>query len=139
MNWLFAALTAAMVIVAGGALWVRLAPSDPARWHVAPKADQDRDKPGGVVRTAPGDADGLARLDQIIRATPRTHRLAGSLDDGMITYVTRSALWGFPDYTTIALRDDGIVVHARLRFGQSDMGVNKARVTRWLDQLGRKG
>lgn len=139
MNWLFSALIAAIVIVAGAALWVRLAPSDPARWHVAPTADQDRDKPGGVVRILPGNAEGLARLDQIIRATPRTRRLAGSLDDGMITYVTRSALWGFPDYTTIALRDDEIVVHARLRFGQSDMGVNNARVSRWLDQLGRKG
>ena len=135
MKWLGVALLIALLALIGFALWVRLAPSDPARWHVAPKATQDRDMPGGVIRVLPGGPADLARLDAIIRATPRTAHLAGSLDAGMLTYVTRSALWGFPDYTTVALRDGHLVIHARLRFGRSDMGVNKARVGRWLDAL----
>jgi hypothetical protein len=46
------------------------------------------------------DRAALARLDEIALATPRTTRLAGSPDEGRITWITRSALWGFPDYTT---------------------------------------
>ena len=47
----------------------------------------------------------------------------------MITYVTRSALWGFPDYTTaIAQPDDRggtyLILHGRARYGASDLGVN---------------
>ena len=67
---------------------------------------------------------------------PRTHVLAGGPDVGLTTYVTRSALWGFPDYTTIAQDGDAIVIRAHLRFGQSDMGVNAARVRSWVAALG---
>jgi uncharacterized protein (DUF1499 family) len=139
MKWLVGALSAVLLIIVGFAVWVRLAPSDPARWHVAPKAAQDRDMRAGVIRVIDGGADDLARLDAIIRATPRTAHLAGSLDEGMLTYVTRSALWGFPDYTTIVQRGGNLTIHARLRFGRSDSGVNKARVARWLEKLGRGG
>jgi uncharacterized protein (DUF1499 family) len=87
---------------------------------------------GGVMRVVPGD---LAALDGIIRAEPRTQVLAGSVEAGMVTYVTRSRVFGFPDYTTVAQRGDDLAIHARLRYGQSDMGVNKARVERWLTAL----
>jgi len=139
----------ALLAVAGVA-YVRLAPSDPARWHVDPGAAT----PGAgryVVRPEGGDeagpllpmppADGLAALDAIARATPRTQVLAGSVAEGRITYVTRSRLVGFPDYTTVeAVPAEGgarLVMHARLRFGQSDFGVNAARVRGWLAQLGQ--
>ncbi|MTJ04150.1 MAG: DUF1499 domain-containing protein [Sediminimonas qiaohouensis] len=137
MKWFAAVLIAAVVVGIGIALWVRLAPTDPSRWHVAPLVRQDHDYAAGVIRAVPGTAEDLERLDAIIRATPRTVHLAGSLDEGMLSYVTRSAFWGFPDYTTVVLRGDTLIIHARLRFGRSDMGVNKARVSRWLDQLGR--
>ncbi len=137
MNWFTVVLVAGLAAVIGLAMWVRLAPSDPARWHIAPNNASNRNFDSGVIRTIPAGHETLARLDAIIRATPRTAHLAGSLDEGMLTYVTRSALWGFPDYTTITLRDDMLIIHARLRFGRSDTGVNKARVARWLEQLGR--
>lgn len=137
MNWFTVVLLAGLVAVIGLAIWVRLAPSDPARWHIAPKNASNRTFDSGVIRTIPAGHETLARLDAIIRATPRTAHLAGSLDEGMLTYVTRSALWGFPDYTTITQRGDKLIIHARLRFGRSDSGVNKARVARWLKQLGR--
>ncbi len=84
------------------------------------------------MRAVPGD---LAALDAIIRAEPRTHVLAGSVGEGMVTYVTRSKMFGFPDYTTVQQRGDTLAIHARLRYGKSDMGVNKARVERWLNAL----
>ena len=130
MAWLF--LAAMIAGVLGFAGWVRMAPSDPARWHVSPPVARDTDRPAGVVRVVQGD---LAALDAIIAAEPRTRRLAGSVDEGRITYITRTALWGFPDYCTVERQNGSLVIWSRLRFGRSDIGVNKARVTRWLADL----
>ena len=121
-----------LLLVAGVLAWIRLAPNDVAHWHKLPASVQDRDMEGGVMRAVPGD---LAALDAFIRAEPRTHVLAGSVGEGMVTYVTRSKMFGFPDYTTVQQRGDTLAIHARLRYGKSDMGVNKARVERWLNAL----
>lgn len=137
------------LIVLGFAAYVRLAPSDPARWHVSPVPDAPADC---AVRAGRGEAraacaydlaptDALAQLDAVAMATPRTTRLAGSVEEGRITWVTRSALWGFPDYTTAEVRADGagtrIDLWARLRFGGDDMGVNAARLAGWLGQMAK--
>lgn len=121
-----------LLALAGVLLWIRFAPDDVARWHISPEATEDRDLEGGVMRAVPGD---LAALDAIIRAEPRTRVLAGSVDSGMVTYITRSKVLGFPDYTTVQQRGDTLALYARLRYGKSDMGVNKARVERWLAAL----
>ena len=132
-----------LALVAGFAAYVRLAPSDPVRWHVSPRSDG----PWGEVvagRTSAslrlplesGDPGALlARLDAVALATPRTGRLAGTVAEGRITWITRSLLWGFPDYTTAEARPDGLYVFARLRFGGGDHGVNAARLRDWLSQL----
>lgn len=132
-----------LAALVGFAAYVRLAPSDPGRWHVAPVAEG----PWGEVVAGEGwatlrlpperglPAELLARLDAVALATPRTIRLAGSVEEGRITWVTRSALWGFPDYTTAEARADGLHVQARLRFGRGDMGVNAARLRDWLSRL----
>ena len=122
------------------AAYVRLAPSDPARWHVAPVADGP---PGEVVQgrnwaSLRLEGDGaalLARLDAVALATPRTLRLAGGVAEGRITWVTRTLVWGFPDYTTAEVTADGLGIHARNRFGQGDVGVNAARLRDWLSRL----
>ena len=117
--------------------WIRLAPSDVGRWHVAQEISADYDLNGGVVRRLEGlGADGLGRLDAVIRAEPRTEVLAGSVAEGMITYVTRSMVMGFPDYTTVQQGGDDLTIRARLRFGRSDFGVNRRRVGRWIVALG---
>lgn len=136
----------ALVSVGAGA-WVRLAPSDPAVWHVDPVTDAAAD---GAVRAGLGDArvalvvpgapdEVLSRLDAIALATPRTKRLSGSPAEGRITWVTRSALWGFPDYTTAAAQAEAggtrLDLFGRLRFGGSDFGVNAARLTDWVGRL----
>lgn len=124
--------------------FVRLAPSDPAVWHVdlaAPGFD-----PGGgqVFCVTPGSrydagapmADLLARLDVVALATPRTERLAGSVAEGRITWITRTALMGYPDYTTAqVMPGSGLCVFARQRFGRGDWGVNAARVGGWMQQV----
>ncbi len=122
--------------------FVRLAPSDPAVWHVD-LAAPGFDPAGGQVFCITPDnrygpvADGaLARLDAIALATPRTERLAGSPEEGRITWVTRSRLMGYPDYTTAqAMPGPGLCVFGRQRFGSKDFGVNAARVGVWMQEL----
>jgi len=118
-----------------GMAYIRLAPSDPARWHVAPEVHENKDFKAGVKRIIATGPDGLARLDAIIRATPRTRVLTGSVESGLVTYITRSAVFGFPDYTTVQQDGDRLQIYARLRFGRSDTGVNGARVEAWIDTL----
>ncbi len=133
-------LLSALILVAVGLAWIRLAPSDPARWHTDP-AD-GATGPGGHLAHAtlplPPEA-ALAALDAVAMAEPRTLRLAGSPAEGRITWVSRSRVFGFPDYITAAAAPDGdgaaLVIYSRLRFGQSDLGVNAARVGRWLAAL----
>mgnify|MGYP000138538571 CR=1 FL=1 len=124
-----------LIVVIGGLAWIRLAPSDPQVWHVDPHVTADQDLAGGVRRRIQGDRAMLSNLDDIIRNTPRTQRLAGSVEDGHVTYVSRSRWMGFPDYTTVMLNGDQLEIWGRLRFGKSDMGVNKARVDGWIEQL----
>ncbi|WP_299637271.1 DUF1499 domain-containing protein [uncultured Ruegeria sp.] len=128
-------LWAVIALVLGLGAYIRLAPSNPARWHVAPVAEVDQDLPSGVLRVVETGPDGLQRLDLIARATPRTSVLAGSVDEGMITYVTRTKWIGFPDYTTVQQDGDTLRIHGRLRFGRRDFGVNKARVDGWFAVL----
>ena len=137
----FAALVLAIV---GFWAYVRFAPSDPAQWNTDPTTAQSwpQDSWNEVVTLTGGAAlrlpaaDGLlARLDAVAMATPHTTRLAGSVAEGRITWVTRSALWGFPDYTTAQVGPDGVYIYARLRFGQSDLGVNAARLRDWQSKL----
>jgi len=110
----------------------RVMPTDPDRWHRMPEDVSDRDLEGGAMRRVEGD---LATLDAIIRDTDRTQVLAGSVDEGMITYVSRSRVFGFPDYTTVRQDGEMLEIYGRLRFGKSDMGVNAARIDGWLQQL----
>lgn len=143
-------LFVAFVIIAALGLmaYVRLAPTDPAQWTTLPDLpvwdqgaafDQITPLTGAAalrLSSAKGDpADLLARLDTLAMATPRTSRLVGTVADGRITWITRSALWGFPDFTTAEVRSDGLYVYARLRFGKEDLGVNAKRLTDWLAAL----
>jgi hypothetical protein len=125
--------------------YVRLAPSDAARWHIDPGNTaawrQERAwrevvvLTGGAILRLPADEGLLARLDAIAVATPRITRLAGSVGAGRITWIARSGFWGFPDYITAQAREDGVYLYSRQRFGKSDFGVNAARLKDWLSKL----
>ena len=131
----------AIIAMLGLMAYVRFAPTDATAWQNVPAIDAPYDSVtaqagGATLRLSPAKGDPaslLKRLDAIAMATSRTTRLAQT--DSSITWITRSALWGFPDYTTAEVRADGLYVYARLRFGSSDMGVNAARLNAWLSQL----
>ena len=139
IRWTTGVIVAILVVLLGVSAYVRLAPTEPERWHRMPGAITNRNLEGGAMRIVGAGADGLARLDTIIRDTPRTRVLAGSVEAGMVTYVTRSAVFGFPDYTTARATGPQIEIYGRLRFGRSDLGVNAARIDGWLECFGKGG
>ena len=125
----------------GMAAYVRLAPDVVARWH---QPLEEMATAAGIVTEASGAralvpmADGragLARLAAVAEASPRVRLLAGSVEEGRMTWVARSVVWGFPDYVTAEAAPGGLRVWSRLRFGRSDLGVNRARLEDWLARL----
>lgn len=144
-------LTIAFAIIAGLGLmaYIRLAPSDPAVWNtsIVTTTNIPQGTCLAAIETVSGGARAtclstdtpdvvLSRLDATALATPRTNRLAGTAQSGRITWVTRSALMGYPDYTTAeatpASGGTRLDIFARQRFGAKDFGVNAARLTEWL-------
>ncbi len=145
---MFWGMLALGVLILGAGAYVRLAPSDVAVWHISPVTDRAADctveaasdsaRLACLVADTPAAV--LARLDAVAMATPRTVRLAGSVEEGRLTWITRTLLWGFPDYTTAEVRVDGagsrLDLYARQRIGSNDWGVNAARLTAWKTALG---
>lgn len=148
------AVAFAIIAALGLLAWIRLAPVDPTVWHVAIPTDTRildgacADSVTTITRRGGGRSacslsdtpkTVLARLDAVAMATPRTIRIAGSPDEGRITWETRSRLIGFPDYTTAQATVTGnmtrLDIIARQRFGSGDMGVNAARLKDWLSRF----
>ncbi|HRK43393.1 MAG TPA: DUF1499 domain-containing protein [Gemmobacter sp.] len=130
--------------------FVRLAPVDPARWHVTLADHPASIKPNDATAYATGGdltapiypdppAIVLARLEALAVAEPRTRLIAGSADEGRVTFMQRSALWGFPDFitaeTTVTAEGTRLALWSRSRFGYSDLGINRKRLERWIAAL----
>ena len=121
--------------------WVRLAPSSPDNWHIDPNAVDAPGMRGFLAQATFGDDPQmvLQKLNTIALATPRTRLLAGSVREGRVTYITRSFVWGFPDYTTVGVENASqgsrLTLYGRLRFGAGDTGVNRARIKSWLKRM----
>jgi uncharacterized protein (DUF1499 family) len=131
-----------VVAFLGVLAFVRLAPSDPGRWHIDLAATGFDPSSGQLFCITPSNRYGpvaegaLVRLDAIALATPRTERLAGSPEEGHITWITRSRLMGYPDYTTAQLMPGPqLCLFGRQRFGSEDLGVNAARIGGWMQVL----
>ncbi len=142
-------LAIGLLALVAAMLYVRLTPVDARAYAVDPETVKAPGFSGHVLLRPGGDIEPAtyalppktlaARMEAIILATPRTERIAGALEDGMATYVTRSALWGFPDVATVKIVEteggSALRIFSRLRYGAMDMGVNRARVEGWLSQL----
>lgn len=151
-GWLRFALGAGLVLLALGGIMIRTAAHDPAVWHVDPFTAERTGKPNDAVAGPPpllaapadivldpvsGEAAALiARLHAVALGEPRVEVVAGGPEALHVTYVQRSALFGFPDYVSVRVEatDDGaaLALWSRSRYGYSDMGVNRARLERWL-------
>jgi hypothetical protein len=143
MRILLAILAVVVLAVLGGAIYFRLAPMPPEVWHVDPATVEPPSTPNYALRRGedaarierPPEAV-AARLDAVVR-DEGAKLIAGDLTDGHATYVVRSRIMGFPDAISIRLHPEGegtrIDIFSRSRFGQSDLGVNEARVARWIE------
>ena len=109
--------------------YIRMAPSDPVRWHIDPTTAVHPNARGDLrrVRVSLADFDATARRHSQV--------LAGSLEAGHITYVVRSRVFGFPDYITARQVGADLVILSRARFGHYDLGVNARRLDAWLSGL----
>ena len=134
-----------LILFALALLWVRLAPIDGDEWHIDP-ADTDPPRGTGVRLIGPeaprflGMPDGvLGAFADIALSDPSTRLLDGSLDEGMMTFVARSRVFGFPDLVTVKATAEGdrtkLSIISRAKYGRSDTGVNAARVDRWLHEM----
>ena len=141
-------LIALGLLLAGILVWVRVAPSDPAVWHVDPVAAPDPATPNwarlpaGEITAPTGTL--APRIARVMAAEPRMTLLAGAPESGWTTWVQRSRLMGYPDYISVRVLPAGagqetVAVLSRSRFGQSDLGVNAARLARLRAALAAGG
>lgn len=148
------AALAILVVAAGAAVAIRVAPEDPAAWHldpmtvdpvpaenswrVAPEGAAGRPDAAAPVYSVPADELAVA-FDAAILAQPRTERIAGDPADDFMTYRQRSLVFGFPDYISVravpAAGGSSIAIWSRARYGTADFGVNEARVSAWLELM----
>ena len=153
VRWIAIAL---VIVLAAAYAAINLTGHDPDRWHVDPAAVELRGTPNEFLAAPDGTTAAepdtetkvyperpealLARFDDIVRAQPHTKLVAGDVDSGMITYVQRTPVIGFPDYVTVKalpVQDGaGLIIYSRSRFGEDDWGVNRQRVRSWLRELG---
>lgn len=119
---------AVALVAAGGAAYVRLAPHNTAQVHAPIEDTQSADTANSALRVVPADEEMFEAAAAYMQNLPRTNVLAGDVASRRISFVTRSRVFGFPDYTTLQLSDGTLKAYARVRFGQSDMGVNRERL-----------
>ena len=123
----------ASIVVA--AAYIRLAPVSVARAPVpASLAVGEYPVAGGYYAVGKvTDAEAaLAEITSALSALPRTRKVS----DAPATFVTRSALWAFPDVTRVWIEGDTVHIAGHLIYGKSDLGVNKARITAVLARAG---
>lgn len=150
MRLSFQILLLGALLLAGMLILIRVAPLRADRWHIDPEQAPRPSSPNFHMRR---DVDGTepahifsasfdetaAALDRVIMARPNTRRLAGAASDGLVTYVERSRFLGFPDVISLRLTDMGletrVSVFSKSRYGRSDLGVNRRRVSQILRRV----
>ncbi len=145
-------------IVGAGAIFYKISTveHDPEVWHVDPLTEAQSLKPNSY-RIAPPDLTPefvdqpspvysanptlMAKaFDDFVLSQSKTKRIAGSPEEGWMTYVQRTPRLNFPDYISVKFIDlnggkSTIAIYSRSRFGHSDQGVNAQRVRTWVATL----
>jgi uncharacterized protein (DUF1499 family) len=92
---------------------------------------------------AVGAADLARAFDKAVASEPRLTLVATSDQGASRRYIQRSRLLGFPD--TIVVRfferaggHSTLALYSRSQLGKGDLGVNRARIERWLAEIGRE-
>ena len=135
-------------------MWERFGPADLGDVDFATL--QRRDTPNDALACRPEfcgarpdiEAPVFARdVPEIVRAVetavkgePGLEKVSSDDAQGTLRYVQRSRLMRFPDtinVQVVALPDGGstVLIYSRSQLGRSDLGVNRARIERWIGLL----
>ena len=96
------------------------------------------DIPAPVIARPFGDVF-LAVQDAVVHE-PGLEQVDADAGTGLLRFVQRSRLLGFPDTINVKVvpESDGktaVLIYSRSQIGRADMGVNLARVKRWSDLI----
>ena len=134
--------TLALAVI--GLIALRFYPVDTEEYHADPgEPDRQRSEVRLIGLDAPrfpaSADDVLETFAEIALADFGTRLVEGSVDEGMMTFVSRSKVFGFRNFTTVKAVDEPggakLAVLARPRLNGYDWGVNAKRLDRWLLEL----
>ncbi len=141
MRILLYIVIAIAVLVVGAALYIRNAPLDAQALHVDPGAVTPPAAPNHALMVGTSGAFIQATPDEVgtriaaVADADGAELLAGSIEEGHVTYSVRSRVFGFPDIVSLRWRAEGngtqLDLFSRARYGYSDWGVNTRRAHRW--------
>lgn len=141
MRILLGLLVLIVVAVAAVAIYFRAAPLDAAALHVDPAQVTPPASPnyalmvGTTGHFIQAGVDEVATRVAAVADADGAQVLAGSPEDGHVTYVVRSRIMGFPDVVSLrwVAQDGGtqLDIFARAIYGTSDLGVNTRRAQAW--------
>ncbi|HEY0525172.1 MAG TPA: DUF1499 domain-containing protein [Stellaceae bacterium] len=123
-----------------------LPPLDPSHTYVlcppAGPCKPPADKAGGSSPVFPVAWERLRDYwREMVAMQPRTDLVDASPDRRHLVYIQRSAVFRFPDIITVEFMPDPggagstIAIVSTSRYGKTDLGVNRARVTNWIEIL----
>lgn len=146
MRILLVLIAVSAAAIVGAAFYFRMAPMPPDVWHVDPDVAALPTTPNYELLVEedaprlPGTPEQVAVALDIVATSEGAVLIAGSPAEGFMTYVARCRFFGFPDAISMRLHAEGedtrVDIFSRSRFGQSDLGVNAARVERWMSKAG---
>ncbi len=151
------AALAAFFIVGPDRIWSLFGPADlgPVNFETLHRRTSPNDSlacPAGACAaksdvTPPSYAVSAPELQKafakVIASEPNVEQVGS--DEGGLTarYVQRTKIMRFPDTIVVRFIDLGegrstIALYSRSQLGESDFGVNRARIERWLDKLSKE-
>lgn len=82
-------------------------------------------------------------VSEIAAEDPRAELVYSGRWEESDRYIVRSRLMRYPDTVNVRILGAGpgrsqIAIYSRSQIGYSDMGVNRARIARWLDEIARR-
>jgi uncharacterized protein (DUF1499 family) len=108
---------------------------------ICPPAHCSLARPDHAAKTYDMPAAELSRrLTQVALAEPDTHALPCDPPCGLLRFVQYSRVMRFPDTVDVEVLPSGdarstLAIYSRSLVGYSDLGVNRARIERWLAAL----
>lgn len=90
--------------------------------------------------TAKPSGDLFLSIQQALAQEPGVAQVDADAGQGTLRYVQRSRLLGFPDTINVKVvpaLDGGsaVLLYSRSQIGRGDMGVNRARLERWIELI----